>query len=63
MAWRFRKTKSFGPFRATLGKKGIGTSVGFLGVRIGVDSQGKWYYSFGMPGTGFYYIKYFNKQN
>jgi len=61
MAWRFRRTKSFGPIRTTIGKKGLGTSIGLLGLRIGVDSSGKWYVSFGLPGTGFYYIKYFSK--
>ena len=45
----------------THSKKGIGTSFGFLGFRIGVSPEGKSYFSFGIPGTGLYYIKYFTK--
>jgi hypothetical protein len=64
MSWRFRKTKAFGPFRASLTNKGIGTSVGFLGFRLGRSADGRAYCSFGLPGTGLYYIKYFNdKEN
>jgi hypothetical protein len=59
MAWRFRKSKKMGPFRATVSKKGVGTSVGFLGFRFGVTPTGRRYISFGIPGTGLYYIKYF----
>lgn len=58
MSWNFRKSKNIGPFRTTITKKGIGTSVGFLGFRFGVNSEGKKYWSFGIPGTGFYFIKY-----
>jgi hypothetical protein len=35
MAWRFRKSKNIGPFRARVSKKGIGTSFRFLGFRFG----------------------------
>ncbi|MBU3658690.1 MAG: DUF4236 domain-containing protein [Flavobacteriales bacterium] len=59
MAWRFRKTKNFGPIRTTVSKNGVGTSFGFLGFRFGVSSDGKRFWSFGIPGTGLYYIKYF----
>ncbi|WCM43292.1 DUF4236 domain-containing protein [Flavobacterium sp. CBA20B-1] len=59
MAWRFRKSKNIGPFRATVSKKGVGTSFGFLGIRFGVSSNGKKYISFGIKNTGLYYIKYF----
>jgi hypothetical protein len=37
MAWRFRKSKNIDPFRATVSKKGIGTSFGLLGFRFGVS--------------------------
>jgi hypothetical protein len=40
MAWRFRKSKNFGPFRTTVSKKGIGTSFGFFGFRFGVSPDG-----------------------
>ena len=58
MSWRFRKTKNFGPLRTTVSKKGLGTSVGFLGFRVGVSPDGRKYFSFGIPGTGLYFIKY-----
>lgn len=59
MSWRFRKTKNFGPLRTTVSKKGLGTSVGFLGFRVGVSPDGRKYFSFGIPGTGLYFIKYY----
>jgi hypothetical protein len=59
MAWRWRKTKSYGPIRTTVSKKGLGTSFGFLGFRFGVSPNGKRFWSFGIPGTGLYYIKYY----
>lgn len=59
MAWRWRKMKSYGPIRTTVSKKGLGTSFGFLGFRFGVSPNGKRYWSFGIPGTGLYYIKYY----
>lgn len=59
MAWYFRKSKTFGPVRATISKKGLGTSIGFLGFRFGINTEGKKYWSFGLPGTGLYYIRYF----
>jgi len=58
MAWLFRKSKNIGPFRATLSKKGVGTSIGFLGFRFGETAEGRKYWSFGIRGTGLYYIKY-----
>jgi len=59
MGWNFRKSFGVGPFRTTLSKRGFGKSVGFLGFRFGVTAEGKKYWSFGIRGTGFYYIKYF----
>jgi hypothetical protein len=58
MAWRFRKSKNIGPFRATLSNKGVETSFGFLGFRFGVSADGRKYWSFGSLGTGLYYINY-----
>ncbi len=58
MTWRFRKSKNIGPFRTTFTNKGIGSSFGFLGFRFGVTAEGRKYWSFGISGTGFYYIKY-----
>jgi hypothetical protein len=59
MAWRWRKTKNIGPMRATISKSGLGISYGFLGFRFGVSTNGKKFLSFGVPGTGLYYIKYY----
>ena len=59
MAWRWRKTKNYGPIRTTVSKKGLGTSFGFLGFRFGVSPNGKRFWSFGIPGTGLYYINYY----
>jgi hypothetical protein len=59
MAWRWRKTKNFGPVRTTVSKNGLGSSFGFLGFRFGVSPNGKKFWSFGIPGTGLYYIKYY----
>ena len=60
MAWQFRKSKNIGPFRMTVSKKGVGTSFGFLGFRFGVSADGRKFWSFGIPGTGLYYIKYYH---
>jgi len=59
MGLRFRKTFGYGPFRATVSRKGIGKSIGFLGFRFGTSPDGRKYFSFGIKGTGLYYIKYF----
>lgn len=50
MAWRFRKSKNIGPFTATVSKKSVGTSFGFLEFRFGVSTEGIKYWSFGKPG-------------
>lgn len=63
MSFRFKKTFNFGPFRTNVSKNGIGNSVGFLGVRVGVTAEGKKYWSFGIKGTGLYYIKYMNNSD
>lgn len=59
MAWRFRKSKAIGPFRTNVSIKGIGTSFGILGLRLGITADRRTYFSFGIPGTSLYYIKYF----
>jgi hypothetical protein len=59
MAWYWRKTKNYGPVRTTVSKKGVGSSFGFLGFRFGVSADGRKFWSFGIRGTGLYYIKYY----
>lgn len=58
MGWRWRKSVGRGPLRITLSKKGVGTSIGVPGLRIGRSPDGRTYVSQGIPGTGLYRIKY-----
>lgn len=62
MSWTFRKIFRLGPMRATLSKRGIGTSWGFTGFRVGVSANGRKYITMGIPGTGLYFTKYLTKQ-
>lgn len=61
MGWRFRKIFRSGPFRWSWTKKGVGWSWGLGGFRYGVNPTGQRYISFGIRGTGLYYIKYLDK--
>jgi hypothetical protein len=62
MGWRFRKIFQTGPLRWSITKKGVGWSWGIPGIRYGVSPTGQHYVSFGIPGTGLYFIKYFNEK-
>ena len=55
MGWSYRKSVNLGPFRINLSKSGIGYSVGGRGFRTGVNSRGRRYNSFSIPGTGLRY--------
>lgn len=59
MSLRWRKSIKFGPARVNLSTKGVGTSFSFFGFRLGTTAEGRKYWSFGIPGTGLYYIKYY----
>ncbi|MDR3226249.1 MAG: DUF4236 domain-containing protein, partial [Prevotellaceae bacterium] len=48
--------------RTTLSKRGAGISFGIPFFRVGISPTGRRYISFGIPCTGFYFIKYFSKQ-
>jgi|SRR5581483_2011024 len=61
MGWRFRKAFNFGPFRQTLSQKGWGWSIGIRGFRYGIGATGRRFISFGIPGTGIYYLKYLDE--
>lgn len=63
MGWRFRKIFQSGPFRWTWTKKGVGWSIGIPGFRYGRSPNGCRYISFGIPGTGLYFIKYLDDKN
>jgi hypothetical protein len=55
MGWSYRKSIGLGPFRINLSKSGIGYSVGGGGFRTGINSRGRSYRSFSIPGTGVRY--------
>lgn len=57
MGWSFRKTVGIGPFRVSIGKSGVGYSVGGRGVRVGTTAKGRRYTTFSIPGTGISYRK------
>ena len=52
MGFYYRKSVKLGPFRVNVSKSGIGYSVGGQGFRTGVNSRGKRYSTFSVPGTG-----------
>ena len=56
MGFRFRKSKSFGPFRVNVSKSGIGWSVGTKGFRYTKRADGKTQKTYSIPGTGISYV-------
>lgn len=52
MGFRFRKSVKLGPFRATLSKSGVSTSVGVKGYRVTKMANGKTMRTASIPGTG-----------
>lgn len=56
MGFRFRKSFRAGPFRATISKSGISTSFGVKGARVTKKANGNTMTTFGIPGTGLYYV-------
>ena len=54
MTLRFRRTLKLGPLKLHFGTRGVGLSMGVRGAHLGLDSRGKPYASFGLPGTGLY---------
>src|SRR6266851_3560843 len=59
MAWTFRRSLNFGPFRINLSRKGAGFSVGGRGFRIGRDAVGRQYTQASIPTTGIYRRDYY----
>lgn len=57
MGMKFRKSKSSGPFRVTVSKSGLHTSVGGKGFRVGVGTNGKVRTTVSIPGTGISYTR------
>ena len=56
MSWYLRKGFNYGPFRFNYSKRGIGTSFGIPGLRLGIDADGRTYVHAGRHGL--YYKKY-----
>jgi hypothetical protein len=54
MSWRLRRSKSFGPFRFTLTKRGITPSVGVPGLRFSAGRDGRVRRTLRIPDTGLY---------
>lgn len=57
MGLRFRKSVKLGPFRATLSKSGVSTSVGVKGCRVTKLANGKVMKTASVPGTGVSHVK------
>lgn len=55
MGFYYRKSVRLGPFRVNLSRSGVGWSVGGRGLRTGVNSRGRRYTTFSLPGTGMSY--------
>ena len=62
MGLRFRKSKSFGPFRVNISKSGIGYSVGGKGFRYTKKAGGGTRTTASIPGTGISYVTESKKQ-
>jgi hypothetical protein len=62
MGWYYRKNVGLGPFRLNISKSGIGYSLGGGGFRTGVNSRGRSYKSFSIPGTGVRYYSSSSRQ-
>lgn len=56
--WQWRKILRAGPVKVVLSKTGWGWSINLGFFRYGHSTQGVPYVSFGVPGTGLYFIKY-----
>jgi hypothetical protein len=52
MRWSWRKSKSFGPLRFNLSRRGVGVSLGGRWLRVGRRADGDAVVGVGVPGTG-----------
>ena len=59
---RFRKSVKLGGLKLNLSKSGIGISTGIKGHPIGISPTKGLYSSYGIPGTGLYNVKYYEKK-
>lgn len=56
VGFRYRKSKSFGPFRVTASKRGVSMSVGSGPFRVTASSNGRVTKTVRIPGTGMSYV-------
>jgi hypothetical protein len=62
MAFRFQRRIRIAPgVRLNVSKSGIGGSVGRTGLRLGLDTKRRKYFSVGLPGTGWSYRTFFGQ--
>ena len=63
MGLKWRKSMSVGPIRANVSNSGVGWSINLDLCRLGLNAQGRLYFSAGIPGTGLYYTTNVNNQS
>lgn len=56
MGFRFRKSFGKGPFRVTISKSGVSTSIGGKGARFTKKANGNTMSTFGIPNSGITYV-------
>lgn len=56
MGLRFRKSFKVGPFRTTISKSGISTSIGGKGARVTKTANGRTKTTLSIPGTGISHV-------
>ena len=57
---KWRKSMNMGPVRANVSSRGVGWSINLGLCRLGLNAQGRLYFSVGIPGTGLYYTTNIN---
>ena len=63
MGLKWRKSMSVGPIRANVSNSGVGWTINLGLCRLGLNAQGRLYFSVGIPGTGLYYTTNVNNQS
>ena len=63
MGLKWRKSMSMGPIRANFSNSGGGWTINLGLCRLGLNAQGRLYFSAGIPGTGLYYTTNVNNQS
>jgi hypothetical protein len=63
MGLKWRKSMSMGPIRANVSNSGVGWTINLGLCRLGLNAQGRLYFSAGIPGTGLYYTTNVNNQS